>query len=135
MADLPPSRIVPWEPPFTYVGVDYFGPFCVKRGRSRVKRYGVIFTCLVIRAVHVEVAHSLNTDSFLNALRRFMARRGRPKEIRSDNGTNLTSAERELKHLIREWNQEKIHECLLQQEVNCISIHHQPHTGEVHGSA
>ena len=101
MADLPPSRIVPGEPPFSHVGVDYFGPFCVKRGRSRVKRYGVIFTCLVVRAVHVEVAHSLNTDSFINALRRFIARRGRPKEIRSDNGTNLTSAERELKHLIR----------------------------------
>ena len=118
MADLPPSRIVRGEPPFTYVGVDYFGPFCVKRARSRVKRYGVIFTCLVVRAIHVEVAHSLDTDSFINALRRFMARRGKPKEIRSDNGTNFTSAERELKRLIREWNQEKIHVCLLQQEVN-----------------
>ena len=118
MADLPQSRITPGEPPFTYVGVDYFGPFHVKRARSRVKRYGVIFTCLVVRAVHVEVAHSLDTDSFLNALRRFMARRGRPKEIRSDNGTNFTSAENELKHLVRQWNQEKIHEFLLQHEAS-----------------
>ena len=102
MADLPQSRITPGEPPFTYVGVDYFGPFYVKRARSRVKRYGVIFTCLIIRAVHVEVAHSLDTDSFINALRRFMARRGTPKEIRSDNGTNFTSAESELKQLIRQ---------------------------------
>ena len=47
-----------------------------------------------------------------------MARRGRPKEIRSDNGTNFTSAESELKHLIRRWNQEKIHEFLLQNEVS-----------------
>ena len=90
----------------------------VKRARSRVKRYGVIFTCLVVRAVHIEVAYSLDTDSFINALRRFIARRGTPKEIRSDNGTNFTSAKSELKHLIREWNQKKIHECLLQQEVN-----------------
>ena len=118
MADLPHCRITPGEPPFTYVGVDYFGPYLVKRARSRVKRYGVIFTCLVVRAVHIEVAYSLDTDSFINALRRFIARRGKPKEIRSDNGTNFTSAESELKHLICEWNQKKIHECLLQQEVN-----------------
>ena len=118
MADLPQNRIVPGEPPFTYVGVDNFGPFFVKRAHSRVKRYGVIFTYLVVRAVHVEVVHSLDTDSFINALRRFIARRERPKEIRSDNCTNFTSAESELKHLIHEWNQEKIHEYLLQQEVN-----------------
>ena len=98
MADLSHCRITPGEPPFTYVGVDYFGPCLVKRARSRVKRYGVIFTCLVVGAVHIEVAYSLDTDSFINALRRFIARRGKPKEIRSDNGTNFTSAESELKH-------------------------------------
>ena len=74
MADLPADRVTPDKPPFTYVGVDCFGPFSVKRGRSIVKRYGVIFTCLIIRAVHVEVAHSLDTSSFINALRRFIAR-------------------------------------------------------------
>eukprot|EP00794_Sanderia_malayensis_P008360 gene8360-biopygen6187 len=118
MADLPQSRIVPGEPPFTHVGVDYFGPFHVKFGRSRVKRYGVIFTCLVTRAVHIEVAHSLDTDSFVNALRRFIARHGKPSEIKSDNGTNFTSAENELKHSIRQWNQQKVHDFLLQQEVS-----------------
>ena len=117
MADLPVDRLTPDQPPFTSVGVDYFGPFQVKRGRSLVKRYGVIFTCLAIRAVHIEVSHSLDTDSFLLALRRFIARRGQVKEIRSDNGTNFSSGEKELRESINAWNQEKIHENLLQRNV------------------
>ena len=117
MADLPVDRLTPDQPPFTSVGIDYFGPFQVKRGRSLVKRYGVIFTCLAIRAVHIEVSHSLDTDSFLLALRRFIARRGQVKEIRSDNGTNLSSGEKELRESINAWNQEKIHENLLQRNV------------------
>ena len=60
-----------------------------------IKRYGVVFTCLVIRAVHVEIASSLDTDSFINALRRFIARRGQVKVIYLDNGTHLVGAERE----------------------------------------
>ena len=69
MAKLPDDRITPHEPPFTYVGVDYFGPIEVKQGRSRVKRWGCLFTCLTVRAIHLEVEHSLNTDSMINALR------------------------------------------------------------------
>lgn len=91
MADLPEDRVTPDKPPFTYVGVDCFGPFIVRRGRSYPKRYGVLFTCLSIRAVHIEVAYSLDTDSFIDAFRRFMARRGRPEEIRSE--TEQTSSE------------------------------------------
>ena len=117
MADLPVDRLTPDQSPFTSVGVDYFGPFQVKRGRSLVKRYGVICTCLAIRAVHIEVAHSLDTDSFLLALRRFIARSGQVKEIRSDNGTNFSSGEKELRESINTWNQEKIHEKLLQRNI------------------
>ena len=70
MASLPPDRVNPSEPPFSYVGVDCFGPLEVHHGRSLVKRYGVLFTCLSIRAIHIEVVHSLDTDSFINAIRR-----------------------------------------------------------------
>lgn len=49
----------------------------------KAKRYGVIFTCLAIRAIHLEVAPSLDTDACLNAIRRFIARRGQVKEMYS----------------------------------------------------
>ena len=102
MARLPEDRVIPHEPPFTYVGVDYFGPIEVKQGRSRVKRWGCLFTCLTVRAIHVEVAHSLNTDSTINALRRFINLRGCPREIRSDCGSNFTKADKELKGAVDE---------------------------------
>ena len=52
MADLPEDRLTP-APPFTYVGMDYFGPYVTKEGRKERKRYGAKFTCLVSRAVHI----------------------------------------------------------------------------------
>lgn len=130
MADLPRDRVLPDDPPFTNTGVDYFGPFEVKRGRSMVKRYGVIFTCLTIRAVHLEMAASLDTDSFIHALRRFIARRGQVKILRSDNGTNFVGAERELKRSIEEWNVSKIEDQLHQQGIQWIF---NPPTGSHHG--
>ena len=117
MADLPEDRLTPDQPPFTAVGVDCFGPFHIRHPRSLAKRHGVIFTCLAICAVHIEVVHSLETDSFLLALGRFKARRGQVKEIRSDSGTNFTAGERELRRSIRVWNQERIHESLLQKDI------------------
>ena len=100
MAELPRDRVQALEPPFTRTGVDCFGPFFVKRGRGQEKRYGIIFTCLAIRAVHLEVANALSTDSFICALKRFISRRGNVKLIRSDNGTNFIGANNELRN---EW--------------------------------
>ncbi|XP_022808694.1 uncharacterized protein LOC111345671 [Stylophora pistillata] len=108
MADLQEDRML---------GVDYSGPFQVRRGRSLVKRYGVIFTCLAIRAVHLENSHGLGTDSFLLALRRFIARRGQVKQIYSDNGSNLIGGEKEQCDAISDWNQEKIHNSRLQKDI------------------
>ncbi|XP_071486966.1 uncharacterized protein [Diadema antillarum] len=117
MADLPADRIKPDDPPFTRVGVDFFGPLDVKRGRSVVKRYGVMFTCLAVRAVHIEKADSLSTDSCIAAIRRFIARRGAVQVMRSDNGTNLVGAKRELKREIDAWNQAQINDALLQHNI------------------
>ena len=83
MADLPVDRLER-SCPFDYSGVDFFGPFFVKCRRSTVKYYGCLFTCLYSRAVHVEVCASLSTDSFILALRRFIAIRGPIKRIRCD---------------------------------------------------
>ena len=116
MADLPKDRVTPDLPPFTFVGTDYFGPIIVKRGRSELKRYGVIFTCLTTRAVHLEISNSLDTDACINAIRRFISRRGQVKQIRSDNGTNLTSADRELRNAVKEWNQSHKLQTALQQK-------------------
>ena len=120
MADLPADRITLDKPPFTPVGLDCFGPLQVRSGRSLVKRYGVILTCMIICAVHLEVAFSLDTDLFLMALRRFIARRGQVKIIRSDNTTNFTSGERELIESINAWNQSKIYDTLLQKNIKWI---------------
>ena len=97
MANLPVERLEVGEKAFTNTGVDYFGPFYVKHGRSLTKKYGVVFTCLAIRAVHIEFADSLTTDSFICALRRFVARRGTVRSLLSDQGTNFTGAEKELR--------------------------------------
>ena len=117
MADLPPDRIRPGEPPFTNVGVDYFGPILVKVGRSQVKRWGCVITCLTTRAVYIDVASSLDTDSFLNLLWRFIGRRGMPKIIRSDNGTNFVGANAVLSHA---FNQQKINNALLTKGIQWI---------------
>ena len=114
MANLPISRTT-IEPPFTYCGVDLFGPMLVKEGRKEIKKYGVLFTCFSLRAVHIEVASSLETDSFIQALRRFVARRGAVREITSDNGTNLVGAENEMKKAMEEMDQEQIRSFLNEQ--------------------
>ena len=109
MSELPAVRLAGVSTPFKHVGLDYAGPFQVRIGRNRVeKRYICLFTCLHMRAVHLEVAHSLEADSFIMALRRFQARRGNPVRICSDNGSNFVGAERELREELEKMDQEKV---------------------------
>ena len=115
MANLPPERIASGKGPFVYVGCDVFGPYVVKNYRSEIKRYGCVFTCLVTRAVHIEKLNSLDTNSFVNAIRRFIARRGYPEKIFSDNGTNFVSGEKEMKKALEELSQNDI----MQYAVKC----------------
>ena len=61
---------------------------------------------------------SLDTDAFINTLRRFIARRGQVKVIRSDNGTNFVGAERELRRAISQWNSAQISSFLLQKDID-----------------
>ena len=72
------------------------GPFVVKRARSEVKRYACIFTCFTTRAIHLELLEDLSANSFINALRRFMARRAPVKKLYCDNGTHFVGAKNEL---------------------------------------
>ena len=83
--------------PIRNVGLDYFGPFYIEdSSRKLEKQYICIFTCLVTRAVHLEVCHSLDTDSCLLAIRRFVSRRGYPEIKISDNGKNFTASKKVL---------------------------------------
>ncbi|XP_058817850.1 uncharacterized protein LOC131681156 [Topomyia yanbarensis] len=101
MAPLPNARLALFTRPFTYVGVDLFGPLLVKLGRSNVKRWVALYTCLTTRAVHVEVVYNLSTEAFVMSMRRFVARRGSPVEVYSDNGTNFQGANRLLQEQIQ----------------------------------
>ena len=80
MAPLPKSRVTSTLRAFKRVGVDFGSPYLTKqgRGKARAKRYLCLFTCLVTRGVHLEMAYHLDTGSFLNAFSQFVSRRGIP---------------------------------------------------------
>ena len=100
MAELPKERLALNTPPFHFTSCDYFGPLSVRVGRNKTaKYYGVIFTCLNTRAVHLELAVDCSTMEFLQVLRRFFSIRGQPAMILSDNGTQFVGAERELRKM------------------------------------
>ena len=121
--------------PFTHCGVDMFGLFTIRERRSSLKRYCALFTCFASRAVHVEVTCTMETDSFIQALHRFMARRGKVKSTRSDNGTNFVGTDSELRKALEEMNQEQIRDYLLQNGTDWITWYKNPpgasHVGRV----
>ena len=125
MASLPKERLEP-SAPFTYCGLDMFGPFIIRERRSDLKRYGIIFTCLNSRAVHMESVSAMDTDSFLLCLRRFIGRRGAVRTIRCDNGTNFVGAKHELQRAVQEINVNKISNFLLSLGADFISWKHNP---------
>jgi len=85
---------------FLTTGVDYAGAISLRlwppRSKTIKRCYIAIFVCIVTKAVHIEVVTSLSTETFLAALRRFIARRGKPRTICSGNGTNFQGAANEL---------------------------------------
>ncbi|XP_019727405.1 uncharacterized protein LOC109516990 isoform X1 [Hippocampus comes] len=107
MADLPEERME-ISPPFTYCGMDCFGPFYIKEGRKELKRYGLLITCMCSRAIHIEMLDDLTTDAFINALRAFIAIRGAVRQIRCDQGTNFVGAKNEFVEALKEMDQTKL---------------------------
>lgn len=104
MSTLPASRFEQGRA-FLNVGVDFAGPFLIKESTRRKantsKAYVCLFICMSTKAVHLELVSQLTTDAFIACLERFMARRGVPTRIFSDNATNFVGADRRLKEL---WN-------------------------------
>ncbi|XP_055602194.1 uncharacterized protein LOC129750989 isoform X1 [Uranotaenia lowii] len=102
MAELPKERITATRP-FTKTGIDYWGPIWLKPPQRRAtptKAFVAIFVCFSTKAVHIELVFDLTTAKFLQALRRFVARRGQPSDMFSDNGRNFLGAKNELKRLL-----------------------------------
>jgi len=98
MAPLPQQR-VQCSRPFSITGVDFAGPVMTRsgsRGRVNKKAWISLFICFGTKAVHIELVEDLTNQSFIAILSRFMARRGKPKEVWSDNGTNFIGARKEL---------------------------------------
>ena len=88
MPSLPADRVVRRRP-FQSVGIDYLGPSAVRNGETVHKAYILLITCLTTRAVHLEATWDLSSEQLLLALKRVVARRGRPEKILSDNGTQF----------------------------------------------
>lgn len=93
---------------FEVVGIDLCGPLFLKQ---KAKVWIVLFTCAVYRAIHLELVTNLSTEGFIQSLRRFIARRGRPTTIYTDNGTNFRGTNNILKNL--NWQKIETSECLL----------------------
>ena len=134
MADLPEERVTE-APPFTFVGVDVFGPFEVNSRKtrgctSRAKRWAALFTCMVTRGVHIEILESMDSSCFINALRRFFSVRGPAKQIRSDCGTNFVGACNELGHQLAD--KELVKRYLLSR--GCEWVFNPPHASNMGGA-
>ena len=104
MAPPPPFRYPSPDAPFPFAqtGIDLYGPFFIVNGKKLEKHYAIIFNCLATRACHLESCPFMTSDSFLNAFRRFVARRGQPQLLRSDNGSNFVGARRELQQSLND---------------------------------
>ena len=130
MSDLPEDR-VDANPPFVYCGMDCFGPFITKQGRKEYKRYGLLFTCLCSRAIHIEMLDDLSTDTFINGLRCFISIRGKVRQIRSDQGSNFVGAKNEFEKSLKELDNDKINNYLSEQD--CDFVFNAPHASHVGG--
>ena len=108
MSPLPEERVLP-TPAWTYTSIDLFGPIehvDMVRKRLKEKCWGVIFTCMVSRAVHLDLTQGYDTDALLQAIRRFMSLRGCPKELLSDHGSQMIACHKEVAVMLElvDWN-------------------------------
>ena len=144
LGELPTERTTSGNATFTNTGMDFAGPFMLKKGHTRkpvkVKGYICIFICLSTKAVHLEVTSDLTTSAFIACLRRFISRRNCPKTIHSDNGSNFVGARNELQDLYQFLADDNtnniIHQHLLKDRVNWTHIPERaPHFGGLWESA
>ena len=96
---LPPER-TEGSGPFEVVGVDFAGPIKYRKSsRAEGKAYLVLYACSLTRALYLEILPNLETTTFMASLKRFIARRGRPSKIFSDNGRTFVGAAKLIKEI------------------------------------
>ena len=143
MGELPEERITA-SPAFDVTGLDFAGPFTLKKGHTwkpvYIKAYTCIFICFSTRAIHIEVISDLTTPAFIAGLLRFVSRRNRPHTIYSDNGSNFVGAKNQLRDLYRFLRSSEttsvVHQQLLQHQVTWNTIPERaPHFGGLWESA
>lgn len=139
MGQLPESRITPGRA-FIDTSVDYAGPMLIKRysGRTRVvdKGYIAVFVCDKTRAIHLELVSNLTSEAFIAAFTRFVSRRGRVRQIRSDNATNFHGADNDHREILHSWQKSASNDWLQSQAISWIYIPPvAPHMGGLHEAA
>ncbi|XP_043064089.1 uncharacterized protein LOC122320078 [Drosophila ficusphila] len=120
MGPLPEDRLEAGGWPFKYTGLDYFGPLLVTVSRHGEKRWVALFTCLTTRAIHLELAHDLSTDSCIIAIRNFVCRRGPVHRLRSNNGKNFVGADREARRFGDVFETERIQSELSSRSIDWV---------------
>lgn len=123
MADLPAPRVT-LSRPFTHVGIDFSGAIAVRNNMTRnckySKGYICLFVCLSTRAIHLELVMDMSSQSFICALKRFIARRGIPTCLYTDNATNFKGSKSELNDLYKMFQNEKCYSDIF----NYVSSNH-----------
>ena len=116
----PPTGNLPKERtegsvPFKSIGVDFAEPIkYFSKNKSEMKAYILLYACSSTRAVYLDLLPDQTMEHLLSSLKRFMARRGRPQEIFSDNGRTYVSASKQLKKVQQD---EKMHGWLAKQKI------------------
>ena len=119
MADLPPDR-AEIQTPFTNIGFDVFGPWTVqprwtRGGAASSKRWGLVFTCLPSRAIHIELLETMDASSFICALRRFLSIRGPATRLRYNRAKNFVGGKSELDEALAEMDKKPVQKYLSKQ--------------------
>ena len=119
MADLPECRVTATNKPFKFCGVDYLRPFTFRQNRSDCKAWGLLFTCLCTRCIHVELVTGLDLNNFLLAFSRFVNLRGAVDTMYSDNGSTFPAAASVLPPLL---SSTEFHNLLRKRNTSWVNI-------------
>ena len=114
-------RAQPPDKPYSYVFLDYLGPFTVKVQSSKTKVYLLLFTCLWSRAINIKICSDMSVAKFLLALQGHIYEEGVPTKVFSDSGSQLTAAASQISKFL---DDEKVRGFLDDTGVDKLEFHH-----------